>query len=316
MRSLIQVCGKQIRVQGGLVRIARLEADKYQFVDDPEAMLAGLRKCGTRIDLFTFMQKLPKDLVESSRINPSYRHPMEWDNLAVLPVSTFDNWWTNQIGFKARNKAKQAQKKGVVIREVPLDNDLVAGIWEIYNECPIRQGRRFPHYGKDLETVYREEATFLDSSIFIGAYLDAKLVGFVKLVCDETRTQAGLMNILSLIQERDKAPTNGLVAQAVRSCAERRISYLVYSGFAYGKKQSSTLSDFKERNGFKRIDLPRYYVALTRVGAAAFRLGLQHKLMDRLPEAVAGKLRDIRAAWYRLRLGSEKEAVSAQGETP
>ena len=28
------------------------------------------------------------------------------------------------------------------------------------------------------------------------------------------------------------------------------ISHLVYSNFAYGKKERSSLSDFKERNGF------------------------------------------------------------------
>src|ERR1039458_951358 len=189
MSSLIKVCGNEIRVQGWLLRTARLEADKYQFLDDPKEVLNGLRSCGKRIDLFTFMQKLPETA-------PKYAYPMEWDNLAVLRVSTFDDWWGKQIGFKARNKAKQAEKKGVTLREVPFDDALVKGIWEIYNECPVRQKRRFPHYGKNIESVRREEATFLDSSIFIGAFLGDKLIGFVKLVPDETGTQAGLMNIV------------------------------------------------------------------------------------------------------------------------
>jgi hypothetical protein len=229
---------------------------------------------------------------------------VEWDNFAALPVTTFDHWWTKQIGFKARNKAKQAEKNGVVVREVPFSESLVQGIWQIYNEVPVRQGRRFPHYGKSVETVYREEATFLSSSIFIGAFLGDKLIGFAKLVPDETRTQAGLMNILSLIQQRDKAPTNALVAQAVRSCAERGIPYLVYSNFAYGKKQRDSLSDFKERNGFKRIDLPRYYVPLTPLGRIAFRLGLHHPLTHLLPESVATKLRGLRWAWHNRKLQS------------
>lgn len=283
-------------------RIARLEADKYQFVDDPEQVLEGLRKCETRIDLFTFMQRLP----ETSR---KYAYPMEWDNLAALPITTFDNWWTQQIGFKARNKAKQAEKKGVVLREVPFDRTLVKGIWEIYNECPVRQGRRFPHYGKDIETVYREEATFLDCSVFVGAFFGDSLIGFIKLVHDDTRTQAGLMNIVSMIRHRDKAPTNALIAQAVRSCAKRGISYLVYSNFAYGEKQRSSLSDFKERNGFRRVDLPRYYVPLTRAGRVALWLGLHHRLVDHLPESVAGKLRAVREAWYNRKLRSVTEAL-------
>jgi hypothetical protein len=201
---------------------------------------------------------------------------MEWDNLAVLPVSTFDHWWNEQIGFKARNKAKQAEKRGVVLREVPFSDSLVRGIWEIYNETPIRQGRKFPHFGKAFESVYAEEATYLDRSVFIGAFFKEKLIGFVKLLWDADRSQAGLLNIVSLLEHRDKAPTNALVAQAVRFCAAQKIPYLVYSNFAYGKRKRDSLSDFKERNAFQRVNLPRYYVPMTLIGSAAFRLGL-HK---------------------------------------
>jgi hypothetical protein len=301
MRALIKVCGKEVRVTGRLLRMARLEADAYQFVDDdPEPVLEALRQSRTRIDVFTFMQRLPET-------SPKYSYPMEWDNFAALPVTTFDHWWNDQIGFKARNKAKQALKKGVLVREVPLDITLVKGIWEVYNESPIRQGAPNKHYGKDVETVYREEATFLDSSIFIGAFLGDSLIGFIKMVHDETRTQAGLMNIVSMVRHRDLAPTNALVAQAVRSCADRGIRHLVYSKFAYGKKQRSSLSDFKERNGFQKIDVPRYYVPLTRTGGFAVRLGLHKKLADRFPEAVLTRLRELRSAWYKRKYQSVAE---------
>ena len=302
MNSLINICGKDIRVTGRLFRIASLEGDKYVFLDDPGPILDVLRKCGVRIDLFTFMQRLPET-------SPKYAYPMEWDNLAALSVSTFDHWWTQQIGFKARNKAKQAEKKGVTLREVPFDDALVRGIWEVYNECPVRQGRPFTHYGKDVDTVRKEEATFLDSSIFIAAFLGGKLIGFVKLVADETRTQAGLMNIVSMIQHRDKAPTNALIAHAVRACAERGISYLVYSSFAYGKKQRDSVSDFKERNGFQRVDLPRYYVPLTHMGWAGFTLGLHHRFVYHLPEPVVAKVRELRNVWYNRKMPPVTEAL-------
>lgn len=302
MDKLINICGEQVRIRGRFLRMARLEADKYRFIERPEPFLDELKRCGTRIDLFSFVQRLPY----TSR---KFQYPMEWDNFAALPVTTFENWWNEQIGFKARNKAKQAQKRGVIIREVSFDRSLVKGICEIYNESPIRQGRRFPHYGKDLDTIYNEEATFLETSIFIGAFFEERLIGFIKLVYEETKTQAGLMNIVSLIGHRDKAPTNALVAQAVRSCADRGISYLVYSNFAYGKKQRSSLSEFKERNGFQRIEVPRYYVPLTRLGAVAVRLGLQHKLASRLPEPIAARLRKLRDGWYSRKFPSVKEAL-------
>jgi hypothetical protein len=296
----MKVCGRDIKVQGRLIRVGRLDAEKYQFLDDPQPVLDGLRKSGTRVDLFTFMQRLPES-------EPKFRYPMEWDNFAALPISTFDHWWTQQIGFKARNKAKQAEKKGVTLREVPFDDTLVKGIWEIYNECPVRQGRPFTHYGKDIETVRKEEATYLDSSIFIGAFLGDSMIGFIKMVSDETRTQAGLMNIVSMIKHRDKAPTNALVAHAVRSCAERQISYLVYANFAYGKKQPDSVADFKERNAFQQINVPRYYVPLTPIGWAALRLGLHHRFIDHFPEPWIAKVREFRNAWYNRKFQSVAE---------
>src|SRR5271156_4501071 len=107
----MKVCGKEIKIQGRLVRIARPDGDKYTFLDDPETILAGLRKSRARIDVFTFLQKLPET-------SPKYSYPMEMDNLAVLPVSTFENWWNNQIRSYPRNRARQAEKRGVVLREV------------------------------------------------------------------------------------------------------------------------------------------------------------------------------------------------------
>jgi hypothetical protein len=290
----MKVSDEEIRIRGRLVRIASLDGDQYNFPEDPEAVIGGLQKCGSRIDLFTFLQKLPDP-------EPQYPYPMELDNLAALPVSTFQHWWTHQIGFKARNKAKQAEKKGVTFREVPFGDALVQGICDIYNESPIRQGKRFPHYGMTLERCREYAGTFLDRSIYIGAFLGDRMIGFVKLAYDKTKTQADLVHILSMVQHRDKAPTNALIAQAVRVCAERRISYLVYDKFAYGSKQRDSLSQFKEGSGFRRFDLPRYYVPLTLTGRLALRFGMHRRLIDRLPESMVAKFRQLRKVWYERR---------------
>jgi len=232
---------------------------------------------------------------------------MEWDNLAVLAVSTFDHWWTRQINDKTRNMVRRAENKGVAVREVLFDDALVQGISAIYNESPIRQGKPFWHYGKDLETVRMENATFLDRSAFLGAFLGDSLIGFAKLVSSEDQGQAALMQILSMIHHRDKAPTNALIAQVVRDCAARGIPYLVYSKFSYGKKQRDPLSDFKHHNGFQRIELPRYYIPLTRTGWVALRLSLHHRLADHIPEPVLIQLRKLRSLWHRRRLQVARE---------
>jgi hypothetical protein len=297
MEPIFIVGEREVKVRGSLLRIGRIEGDSYRFLDDPQSFVSQLRKSSERLDLFTFVQRLPDTA-------PRYPYPTEWDNVAALRVSTFEHWWNDVLGFKARNKAKQAEKKGVVIREVPFDKDLVEGIWKIYNESPVRQGKRFPHYGMTREAIRRYAGTFLEASVFIGAFFEGDMIGFAKVTADETNTQAGLMHILSLIQHRDKSPTNALVAGAVRSCASRNIPYLVYSSFSYGNKRRDSLSDFKERNGFQRIDIPRYYVPLTRLGQIGFRMRMHRSMIELLPEGVITRLRDYRSSWYNDRIPS------------
>ncbi len=301
-KSGLKFENRDLVVGGRLCRVARMDADDYKFLPDPESVIAALRASKIKADVFTFLPKLPETEVK-------YPYPYEMDNMAVLPITTFDNWWMKQIGFKARNKAKQAEKKGLTIREVPFDENLSKGIWEIYNEVPVRQGRRFPHFGKTLEQVHKMSGTFIETSQYIGAFDGEKLVGFIKLTMDDTGTQAGMMHIISMIQHRDKAPTNALVAQAVRSCADRGIQYLVYSQFAYGKKQTSSLSDFKERNAFTRVDLPRYFVPLSSWGSMALNMKLHHKLTDRLPADFAEKLREMRSKWYQKRFDLKADSL-------
>jgi hypothetical protein len=287
----MKVCGHDIRVQGKFIRIAGLSADTYEFLDAPEAAIDVLRSSHEQVDLFTFMQKVPDT-------SPKYPYPMEWDNLAVLPVSTFDHWWMKQVNDKTRNMARRAGKKGVVIREGLLDDAYLEGVWAIYNECEVRQGKRFPHYGKDLPTVRDMMVTFPDRSVFMGAYLDDRMIGFARLHIDETRTQAGLSSILSLAQHRDKAPINALVAEAVRYCATHGIPYLVYSRYSDGNKKRDSLMDFKDHNGFQRVNLPRYFIPLTPMGRIALATGLHKGLASHIPDPVLARLRALRKAWY------------------
>lgn len=298
---MLKILSTNIKIQGRLVRVARLDEDKYQFPDDPAALINGLRNCGERVDLFTFLQK-------PTGTRRKYDYPAEPDNLAILPVSTFEHWWTQQIRSLPRNRARQAEKRGVVLREIPLDAALLNGICEIYNETPIRQGRRFPHYGMTLERARSYAGTYPDRSVFLGALLGDKLIGFAKLTWDDSRTYASMVHILAMNQYKEKAPANALIAQAVRACAARGIPHIVYQNFSYGRGDQDTLSHFKEINGFERVDVERYYVPLTPLGSIGFRLGLHHRLLDHIPESLGVKLRDFRKAWYSRRF---PEATSA-----
>ena len=304
----MKVVGRNLILSGKAVKLAQLDGDNFRFVDNPDAVVGELHRCRERIDIFTFIQGLNEQKAK-------YQYPMDWDNLAVIELTSFDNWWKEQLGFKARNKAKQAEKKGVTLCEMPFDEVMARGIWEIYNETPIRQGRRFRHYGKTIEAVTQEASTFLDCSLFIGAVYEGKLIGFAKLTIDQSGTQAGLMHIISMLRHRDKAPTNALIARAVRACADRGIRYLVYANFAYGNKSRDSLSDFKERSGFCRVEVPRYYIPLTPLGQMVLRLGLHRSMHYYLPETFIAKFRDYRAAWYDWRYGALATTAEAKAIT-
>src|SRR5262245_7167772 len=128
MKSLLlDINGRGVRVQGRIIRTARLAGEKCVFIDDPELVLQGLRSSRERVDLFTFLPSLPAGA-------PKYSYPIEWDNLAVLEVSTFDHWWNHQIRSYPRNRARQAEKRGVTLREVTFDETLAQGMCDVYNE--------------------------------------------------------------------------------------------------------------------------------------------------------------------------------------
>src|ERR1043166_3366007 len=100
----MQVCGTEIEIKGRLLRVGSPDGDGYHFLEDPASVVKALRESRVRVDLLTFMQRLPD-------VTPKFSYPMEWDNFAALPVTTFEQWWTQQLGFKGRNKAKQADKQ-------------------------------------------------------------------------------------------------------------------------------------------------------------------------------------------------------------
>jgi hypothetical protein len=291
----MHVNGKEIQMRGRFLRTAFLDGEGYQSIGSPDLAIEQIQRAKRRPDIFTFIQTL-------SDTTPHYSFPMELDNFAALRVQSFEHWTKHQIDGKSRNMVRKAEKSGVVVREVPFDEGLLRGIQAIYDECPVRQGRRFGHYGRDLDSLRKIKSTFLDRSVFIGAFLEETLIGFAKLVANEDDSQAGFMHILAMLQHRDKAVTNALIAQAVRSCAERKIAHLWYANFSYGKKEQDSLADFKRRNGFQKVFVPRYYVPLTLFGKLALKFGLQHGVGNWIPESIAGRYRQLRSSWYTKRL--------------
>lgn len=280
----MRVDNKEIVTTGKLIKIARIKEEWYEDVEYPESIIKALKATKLKPDIFTFWQRLPE-------IKPKYNYYMEWDNVAAIPLKSFDHWWKKQINAKTRNVIRKAEKKGVDVKVVNFDDKFVEGMTDIFNETPIRQGKPFWHYGKDFDTIKREFSRYLYREDLIGAYYNGNLIGFIMLAYAGEYAITG--QIISKIKHRDKSPNNALIAKAVEICENKNIPYLVYAKWPTG-----TLVDFKRHNGFKKIDLPRYFIPLTIKGKIVLKLKLHHGIKGILPEELTNWLLGLRAKWY------------------
>lgn len=275
----------EIELMGRLLRTAQIRREWDVDVDDPEAIVKSIRAGGIRADLFTFMQRLPHS-------EPRFPYRMELDNIAAIPISTYDEWWTNQVNRRVRLKVKKSIREGIRVVKIEFTDDFVRGIMDIYNESPVRQGRTFRHYGKSFKETKEANGTYLDRADIFGAFHGEELAGFLKIVY--SKGFARTMGIMGKIAHRDKAPMNALIAKAVEACVQRGVPYLTYGRYLYGAKGSDSLADFKRYNGFLKYDLPRYYIPLSTRGRIALALNLHKGLKAVLPRWLITPLLKLR----------------------
>ena len=279
----------EIVIQGKLFRIVQFKEEWDMDIDDPESILSEIKSSNIKADIFTFQQRLPDS-------KPKYNYHTDWDNVAALPLTTYENWYGKQLHQNPRNKIRIAQKKGVEVKEFNFNDETLLEIMNIYRDNPIRQGVPDSHYNMDFETAKMDNETFLDRAIFLGAYFKEDLIGYMKIV--KTDRYARTMGILGKISHRDKAPMNLLMAKAVEICSKNKIPYLTYAKFDYGKVGSTSLQDFKFYNGFESIVLPRYYIPLSFWGKVVIRLKLYRGFKQLLPKRLIRFLIDLRKKWY------------------
>jgi hypothetical protein len=290
----VAVGRRTVIIRGKWLKTASVKSERWvegEPVDDPELFISKLKESGWKPDIFTFSQRLPD-------VAPKHPYPMEWDNVAAIPLAGgFADWWENRLPQEARKNARRAVKRGVVTKVVALNDDLLRGIVEINNETPIRQGRPFYHYGKDFDRVKQDYSTMLDRSEFIGAYFQDELIGFIQLV--GLGPTAGILAFLVKNKHSDKRPANALIVKAVELCASKGVSHLEFGKFIYGKNTGSPMTEFKRRIGFEQVPVPRYFVPLTWKGRMWVKSGLPKGIKQLIPARVFFFLSSFRARLYK-----------------
>jgi len=277
----------KITITGNFIKMARIEEEWYEDVEDPLSLIEALKKSKIKADLFTFWQRIPE-------IKPKYNYYMEWENIAVIPIQSYNHWWEKQINSRTRGIIRKAKKNGVVVKEAEFNDEFIQGMTNIFNETPIRQGKPFWHYGKDFETVKREFSKYLFREDLIAAYYNDELIGFIFLA--HAGKYAITSQIISKIEHRDKALNNALLAKAVEICDKKKVPYLVYYYW-----DDKSLTEFKRRNGFEMTALPRYYIPLTTKGKIILKLNFHHGVTGVLPEKLLVYLKEIRKKIYKIK---------------
>jgi hypothetical protein len=303
------VLGHAFVVTGKWLRVASLRHEELVEKSaglDPREFAHELKQTGLKADLLTIAQKIPE-------VEPRFKYLIEWENVAAIPVTTYEHWWKELAEYSIRKAVNKAKRLGVVARVVRFDDDFVRATCAIYNETAVRQGKTFWHYGKQFQTIKHSLDTYVDRSTFIGAYLDDELIGFMKITwVDQTGT---ITQILSMKRHFDKRPNNAMIAKAVELCAQRGASHFIYGSFVYHDPNSS-LTEFKRRNGFQQINLPRFYVPLTMRGKIALALGWHRGLIANTPKPIARLYLRLRRFWLELKSKTMASASPASAEQP
>jgi hypothetical protein len=248
-------------------------------LENPDLCIQLLKKNGVGdrfADIFSFSQKLPAT-------KPKYSYPFEWDSVAAIKISSFKRWWEN-LPQETRKNVRRSQKRGVVVGVRSLDETLIQDLIDLNNDSPVRQGKRFTHFGKNFEQVARDQSSFLDHCDYICAYAGDELLGVVKLVY--RGDVASILTFLSKKSQQDKRPANALMAKVVEICEQKKIGHLIFGMFNYGNKRDTSLREFKIRHGFEEILVPHFYVPLTAKGAICVKLKLHRGLLGILPHSV------------------------------
>jgi hypothetical protein len=292
LQGQVRVEENPIAITGSWLKVASVHDEDWregEFLADPERFISTLRqRRNVKADLFTFSEK-PTDP------RPRYPYQYVWDSVAGIPNLTFNDWWTNRVSSDLRKDVRRSAKRGVEIRSVPFNDALVLGIMGIYNETPVRQGRKFRHYNESFADVKRENSTYLDRSEFLGAFHGEELVGFLKIVYVDR--MARMMQIIAKDAYRGSRPMNALIAKAVE-CADTAGSVLLtYGKFVYSQGVDSVTA-FKTRNGFENIAVPQYFIPLTAKGRLAMLLHLHRGLESWVPRPVRKVLKRTRLWLY------------------
>jgi hypothetical protein len=289
----LEIDGRIVIATGRWLTTATVRDEAFvqgPIVPDPGRLIEALKQWEEQPDILNFAQKIGEP-------EAAFGFHREWDDFAVIRVTTYEDWLKNRVKRDVKENLRRARREGVAVRAVAYTDDFVRGIKELYDETPVRQGKRFWHYGKSFDSIKEIHGTYQDRAEYIGAYLGEELIGFVKMVYVDNFAKT--MHVISKERHFHKRPTNALIAKAVEICSDRGLSHFIYGEYNFPGKGKNSLTDFKRHHGFEEVRYPRYFVPLTAKGKLALRLNAHRGVQRHMPAAITHFLLNVRSSYYR-----------------
>jgi hypothetical protein len=103
------------------------------------------------------------------------------------------------------------------------------------------------------------------------------------------------VHFIASLNHREKPVMDALIAEAVALCDKNKLAHLHYGSWTEGG-----IGVFRQKHGFVRLELPRYYVPFTWRGWLMLKLNLHRPLRDRLPRSWKERMTSARAKWNSL----------------
>src|SRR5437879_985652 len=89
----ICICGRTVIVVGRWLKIASVHDEFFvedEIIPEPRRFIAEVQWWNVKPDLFTFAQKV-------NDLTPRFNYHIEWEDFAVIPITTYQNWFKKQI---------------------------------------------------------------------------------------------------------------------------------------------------------------------------------------------------------------------------
>src|SRR5437867_1543706 len=102
----VKVQNRTVVITGTWLKIASLfdeEVIDGDVIQDPESFWHELARMKCGADILTFCQRIPET-------QPRYCYPFEWDNVAAVPITTYEEWFSTRIGADVKRNVKKAAK--------------------------------------------------------------------------------------------------------------------------------------------------------------------------------------------------------------